>query len=76
MKDELHKLDWEVVEKVASMKSDTQYAILFDALKQLVEEEPNREILAMLATQLYELSEAALKRSGYQVTQPLSKSVN
>lgn len=76
MKNDENRLDWEVVEKVAALGPKSQYGILYDALKQLVDEEPDREILALLAVQLQELSEAALRRSGYRIIAECGKTIN
>ncbi len=44
-----------------------QYGMVLDALKDAIKNEKNSEILALISTQLFELSEIALERSGVKV---------
>ena len=76
MEDKIDKLAWDVMERVTDLPAGHQYVILFGALEEMIKGETDRGFLALIATQLYELSELALKRSGVEVISEGNDTIN
>jgi len=65
--DDAKRIALEVAQGVLAMDESQQYGLLLTALEAVIESEPNEDFLALMACQLYRLSEIALKKSGYPV---------
>ncbi|MGD9248152.1 MAG: hypothetical protein PVI60_09355 [Desulfobacteraceae bacterium] len=75
--DDIKEIALRVTQNLSGMDEREQYTTLFDAMKAVIEDEPDKTMLAMIAVQLYELSEKALKKSGYEVRRdPAADTIN
>lgn len=75
--DDIKEIALRLAQNLSGMDEREQYSTLFDAMNAVIDDEPDKTMLAMIAVQLYELSEKALKKSGYEVKRdPASDAVN
>jgi hypothetical protein len=62
-----------VAQNINGLDACEQYTILFEAMEAVINGETDKTMLALIANQLFELSEKALDKSGYEIqgTPPL-----
>ena len=66
--DDIIKTAIRIAENVNGLRPREQYYILFNAIEAVIEDEPDKTMLALIAVQLYELHEKALTKSGLHVS--------
>lgn len=66
--DDIKQVALRIAQSVSKMDWREQYAVLFEAMEAVIDDEQDKPMLALIATQLFQLSEKALENSGYAVT--------
>jgi hypothetical protein len=65
--DDIKEIALRVTQNLSGMDEREQYGILFDALEAAINDETDKQVLAIMAAQLSKLADNALIRSGYEV---------